>query len=80
METKTQRHHFYPPLPLPRGELLNSPLGRGRGGFVHRLTKNIEIPKHEPMNNTSIRDNHKNGTVGQFLIDNVKQGANVSIV
>ncbi|WP_169703989.1 helicase-related protein [Candidatus Kuenenia stuttgartensis] len=32
------------------------------------------------MNNTSIRDNHKNGTVGQFLIDNVKQGAGLSIV
>ncbi|MEK7296722.1 MAG: hypothetical protein AAB069_02360, partial [Planctomycetota bacterium] len=32
------------------------------------------------MNNTSIRDNHKNGSVGQFLIDNVKQGAGLSIV
>lgn len=32
------------------------------------------------MNNTSIRDNHKNGSVGQFLIDNVKQGASLSIV
>ncbi|QII12912.1 hypothetical protein KsCSTR_35330 [Candidatus Kuenenia stuttgartiensis] len=34
--------HFYPPLnPLPRGDLSNSPLGRGRGGPVHWLTKNI---------------------------------------
>lgn len=32
------------------------------------------------MNNTSIRDNHKNGSIGQFLIDNIKQGAGLSIV
>jgi hypothetical protein len=32
------------------------------------------------MNNTSICDNHKNGSLGQFLINNVKQGAAVSIV
>jgi hypothetical protein len=32
------------------------------------------------MTNTSIRDNHKNGSVGQFLIDNIKQGADLSVV
>lgn len=33
--------------PLPRGEFNKSPLGRGlRDGFVHCLTKNIEILKH----------------------------------
>ena len=32
------------------------------------------------MNNSSIRNNYKNGTVGQFLIDNVKQGVDLSIV
>lgn len=32
------------------------------------------------MNITSICDNHKNGSLGQFLINNVRQGDAVSIV
>ena len=30
--------------------------------------------------NSSIRDNHKRGTVGDFLIDNIKNGSELSIV
>ena len=32
------------------------------------------------MINTSIRDNYKNGLVGQFLIDNIKTKSKLSIV
>jgi len=33
---KTNDFYFYPPLnPLPRGDLSNSPLERGRGVFIH---------------------------------------------
>ena len=30
--------------------------------------------------NSSIRDNHKRGTVGDFLINNIKSGSELSIV
>ncbi len=30
--------------------------------------------------NSSIRDNHKRGTVGDFLISNIKNGSELSIV
>lgn len=32
------------------------------------------------MSKTSILDNNKHGSVGQFLIDTIKQGSNLSIV
>ncbi len=32
------------------------------------------------MNNSAIRDNHKNGTVGDFLIEHIKNNSSASIV